>query len=362
MGLGDIFNNVPDSFAGQAERRLGSAFAGLPEAEAAYRRNQQMKQANIDQQYNSPARPATPHETDIGGVARKMMGLDDPNVPPEWKDKLMQELSGRTSQQGLSPNRMMASGVQGAANAIPPQYGPSREDWQPTGRGDLTRDADILMAGGLSEPKGLGMDLSPQRVERKPLSMTQGDVDKYMKFAPMAQKSNQPSRDYLGEIALRATMKGEQDRQTKGGTTRQLQTQAEGAKRKNLLEVEERKWFEAMNRYDLGLQSIEARIKVGTDTAIKVAQIRSAAQRYAAEINGIARELSSLPNVAENQRLIEHVKKLRERSERVVKEASQIKTSDDTQSKREAAIKWINDPANANDPRLAANKKKYGVK
>ena len=379
MGLGDIYGRVPDSFAGRNEQQMGQAFGALPVLYDSYLRDKSLEQSNVDRAYNSPARPANPQEMDIGNYVRKMMGYDDPNVPPGWADRLKQELSG--GEMGLSqPGRSM---------------GPGPMEPEGTNVGLSMRSNTEIRGEPLSGPGGLGGEAipSPDYAVSMPQSrpqpaaprpprpgMTQGDVDKYMRMAgPSMKATGRPQQDRLEEIWLRSQLKGIEDRKTvavKGTEQRVGQTQAEGVKVAEGDKDRALAWEIALLKDKQALASIEARVRIGTGTAMDVAKLKALVSIYGSAKSAGARELSSIPNIAENERLITDAADVAQTAkqalidiEKVMKSPQPpagkqsmsvgVRTRQPQGESNRAALKWLR--ANPDHPDAPAVRKKLGI-
>lgn len=310
MGL---YDEVPQSFAGNVHQGMQRTAEMAPGLYRSYLQDQGIKQQNIDAAYQSPARPANTHEQGIGSYVQKLMG----DGPPEFKQRLMQELGGASQpqpQQGLqAPAESMPQNPYTGPMARPPeQYEPPQRMEQP-GQG-RTEDMDILMTG-VSEPRGLGASMPQRLPQRQPPAMTHGDVQKYMSMAPMmnaeARLNKAPAtpRDYLGEIALRAILKGEEDRKTvdakqTGTMAKQDDQQDWKTKEEELNRAHE--WRIATLKNEAAMASIEARIRTGVTNAWEIAQLRSDTQIIASAMGAQSRELSSIPNLAKDKDLLTH--------------------------------------------------------
>lgn len=281
MGL---YDEVPQSFAGQNEQRLSQAANSAPGLYRSYLQDQGIKQQNVDAAYNSPARMASPHEAHIGNYVQKLFG----DAPPEWEQRFRAE---------MQPQYVTPSGPESGDHMTEPAY----------------------MGGyGLSaQPQTPAYQAQPQQRQglQAPTSqMTQGDVQKYMSMAPLVQAENrqrkldnQPApRDYLGEIALRATLKGDEDRKTEGTKQegrmgKQDDQQDWAAKEAELTRAHQ--WRIALLKNDAAMAAIEARIRTGVTNAWEIAQLRSDTQIVAAAMAAQSREMSSIPNLADDPKL-----------------------------------------------------------
>lgn len=377
MGLGDIYNNAPDSFAGQANRQTGQAFQSLPGLQQSKLQAQGMEQANQDAAYNSPARQANPHEQDIGSYYRKLVGMDDPNVPPEFIERFHAER--RAPSLGQSSGQSQYNGPMNTQGAPEPMSLSASQG----GYGLSATQPEQRIQGGLSSSprmsQPVSQGISQAQGQRPP--MTQGDVNRYSQLGQnVIRHPARPVADSVDPFEI-IKAKGDEVRKTetlKGGIKGGLQTQGEGAKKENLAKMEKRKWQEAIWQHEDRLASIEGRVRTGE---LSHSQASMELKKYLGEIATLGKLRSSLPELsddAEAGALAEELEKrakqslIRLEQNKSQPQPSTSKTSStsvkvqapqgNVNKDREDALKWIADPKNANHPALQSNKKKYGVK
>ncbi len=383
MGLGDVYNNVPDSFSGQAGRQVGQAFQSLPALQQSSLQAQGMQQANQDAAYNSPAREANPQERDIGNFYRQLIGHGDPNTPPGFAERFHSELTDKSGGlgQGVQPQS------QPPTQPSSPSSMPMASSGLSSGPAEPQSRPQPQVQQGLSAPPSRDFAMSmPQSLGRQQ-PMTQGDVEKYMRLAPeLRQRTGSSGLTYDQRLALeeaktentkevegvKGNIRGGLE-EKKGGIKGGLQAQGEKAKAAENVKIEKRKWQEAIWHEDR-MRNIEAKIRTGSATALEVAQLKAATARYTAEIGAIAKQVSSIPELAGDEDLKAQTKELQRRSQQMVIGANKMSVSDSPTSTNQsssvrvkgpqgsqsnAALDWAN--AHPNDPRSILIKKKLGL-
>jgi hypothetical protein len=213
MGLEDIYYRQPwtpnQGLGGQIDR-AGESIARVPMANAQL---QAQQQANTDAAYNSPAREANPHEAAVGSYIQNLME-SHPNYQPGFKERLQQEMSqgGLTAPAAPPPSPGQGLGV--------PSDAPRGDagDMRSGGQGLMaaaTSEAPLSMNGEpMRRPLPAAAAFAAQRNAPPPVTivpppvrsqvpMTRGDVDTYMRMAPIFN-SQKPQRDYMGELTARA--------------------------------------------------------------------------------------------------------------------------------------------------------------
>ena len=359
MGL---YDSVPDSFSGQAGRELGSAFSSLPGLQRSKLEADAMRQQNVDQAYNSPARPANSYEQQIGNHYRRLMGHDNPNIPPEWRDRLMREFNSRGLQ---SP----AVGVQQPPVEQPQYSGPgARDQWGPPpqsmaqpmeqtpSRFNAPPSLDFAVSmpitdsserNYLSDTTGLysqpgntsGMERPPnmergmmggpnfaqgsmpQKLNRPDASMTNGDVNKFMSMAgtlaprksglTLAEQMLLDDRKTSNDQKLEETKdlgRGERLNTTEGGKdTRQgdkVKSVEELAKQRRALD-----WQIALLRNKTLVAGIAERVAANKSTA-QDRQLLMQTMVYIAQSGNLVKGESSIPSLARNPEIMATLKEL----------------------------------------------------
>jgi hypothetical protein len=427
MGLGDVYNNIPDSFSGQTSRQIGQAFQSAPGLYEQHLRSKAMEQSNADAAYNSPTRDATSHEQGIGEYIKRLT-----NGPEEFRRRFAQENGGATQ----GPQGMGAPGPQGPPPQGPPQglqaqtyngpmarppeqmepeiRGASRPPPEFAGHNPISQQADrdqfAARMRDTDDPYGSGMDglsAGPSRAsagfatsqpERRPAPpparMTRGDVDMYTKLHPFLE-SQRPrtgasgltfeERKALenlktdGRVTVEETKGGIRSgiEDQKGGIKGKLQDTKLTAEKENLIKVEARKAQADLWAHEDRLASIEARLKIGGNNAMAIAQFKGEIDIIKAGIAAKAKELSSDPNLANNPRLKEDLTVIEGRIKQAELNVEKMKASapkegsntsssfkmQETKQQRleRGARDWAMDPKNANDPRAILHRKKLGL-
>lgn len=391
MGLGDIYNNVPQTFASGPAGQQSQAFESLPGLQDSALRATYQKQANADQAYNSPSRPATHHEAAIAKYVRGLMGHEDPNVPPEWIDRLKSEHGQMSTpvpmgQPTAPPSYMGGGGPNAGTTETEPAafggYGLSSTP-QPATTTGVGPDANGAPTEGLSRPPMQGRPSmpSPRPAMSNDGPMTHEDTLEYLRMAPLFQAESArrkeankpPPRDYLGEIALRATAKGTEDRKTEDQKVehkKETITLSENFKNKRFNDVNAREWQRNIWHHEDVLRGIEERLELGKTTA----QDKTDLMRYLGEIQAAAKERTSIPELADDKDAKDFGQSMEDRAKQdlIRMEARKsatppttshvsagVKTREPQGDAAKQALKWARD--NPNDPRTPAILKKLGM-
>lgn len=395
MGLGDIYtSDFAQSLARGPEQRMKGAFDSLPGLQQQGLQADAMKQANTDAAYNSPARPANEHETAIAEQYRKLVGMDDPNVPPEFIQRFHAEARGGMGARQPQPSY---NGPMAASPAMP---NPDNHMSAPASQGGYGLNTPLAESPrsmmSMAPVQGRqGLSSGPQRPSPQPTRpmgpMTNGDVSKYMATGPViaqemrakaaaAKPPPAPARDYLGEIALRAGLKGDEDRKTDTAKTENkkgLVTHMEAFKDKRFNTAEAHRWQADIWAHEDRLAAIEARVKLGTATSAD----NVALHKYLGEIAASVKIRSSIPEIADDKEAKSAADELETRAKQSLIEMEKQKTQSTTTTtgssstktpiprsevKRQPqgteankALQWAR--ANPNDPRSSAILKKLGL-
>lgn len=414
MGLGDIYEgpNAQRIISGGGPT-LQRGFESLPSMESQYLQNQNQRQANTDQAYNSPARGATEHETAIGNHIRDMMGHDDPNIPPQWRERLKQEMAqGGMAGGGQPPS--MGQPTQGAIQNLGSSLGSSMGGdgpssfslnaqtpaayggydlpdttgaakppqvpyaYQPTPEPVYQPDSERIQ-GGLNSKPMAGYNPPPRQIG-KAGPMTNGDVQKYMHMAPFfkveadSKKAAKPGRDFIAEEDNKAkNRKLLEDQKSKNKGT--LQDDQQAARKEETDKQLARQWQQTIWAHEDRIKSINERIANGSATHADSMELK----KYLGEIAANAKLRSSIPSLADDQKAIDQENELEKNAkESLIKlnqqqanrpiqgtstTSSTSKTTRAPQGKTQSdAMRWALDPANANDPYLPGVKRKLDIK
>lgn len=392
MGLGDIYDsNMAHRIVSGTGENLKEGFTSLPKLYSQSLQDDSQRQSNADQAYNSPSRPATHHEAAIAKYVRGLMGHEDPNVPPEWIDRLKSEhgqmstpmpmgqptappsyMGGGGPNAGTTETEPAAFGGYGLSNTPPPATTPG-----------IGPDANGAPSEGLSRPQMQGRPSmpSPRPAMSNDGPMTHGDVGEYLRMAPLFQAESArrkeankpPPRDYLGEIALRATAKGTEDRKTEDQKTehkKETITLSENFKNKRFNDVNAREWQRNIWHHEDVLRGIEERLELGKTTA----QDKTDLMRYLGEIQAAARERTSIPELADDKDAKDFGQSMEDRAKQDLirmearksatppttsRVSAGVKTREPQGDAAKQALKWARD--NPNDPRTPAILKKLGM-
>lgn len=356
MGLGDIYEGpMAQRIVEGTGANLQRGFTSIPDLYSQSLRDDYQKQTNVDQQYNSPSREATPHEVELANRIKAMMG----DVPPHWEERFKAEHGGGLAAPAAAAPAPQAGGLsapvpgpQAAPMPAPAsQYsgssmggglmGPFRggrppPEPAPTGGGIINIGPGNQF--GSYTPYGSTMGMSPQpkrgfdsmsmpgKLPPKPqASMTKGDVDRYMHIAPLLQATKPRAADnfHLGEKITLEEAKSK----NKGG----LQDDAQEHDTEMKMMADRRQWQDIKWRHDDRLSQLENQLTIGQGTAIQVAKIQAQARMYAADVESAAKDLQSIPNLAQNPTVQADAKELQERARRILKQADEMKVVPDTQ-------------------------------
>lgn len=210
MALDDIYYRqpwTPNQGLGSQIDRAAAAWDARAPAQAQL---DAQRQANKDAAYSSPAREANPHEAGVGSYIQNLME-SHPNFQPGFKERLTQEVTGGGLAKPAAPPSMEPAGL-----ASPPMDSPRGDagdmrsglsappvpmsmNGEPMRRPLVHRDEAPPQAPQVQGPQ------MPMAQGRPQAPMTRGDVDLYMKMAPIFN-TQKPQRDYMGEIAARGTL------------------------------------------------------------------------------------------------------------------------------------------------------------
>lgn len=231
MGLSDIYYQRPVGPADDVQRRTDAAFdqlARVPLANAQLRaqqlQNDYQQQQNIDQQYTSPAAPASDASNAIGQhILAQLRGT--PGHNSEFEQRLLGELQGGGLGARPGAPQAPATGLGVMSPQQPVQnlgqqtgyqgYTPPGAGGQEPGMPQVTVSREPMAANGepmrrpLNASRSFAMDRVdaqqaqvPQVQVREPPRMTNGDVDRAMRLSPFLRLQQEPKQDPRMAIAL----------------------------------------------------------------------------------------------------------------------------------------------------------------